>query len=395
MHVLKPIHPFPARMAPEIALNTCADLPSGSIVLDPMSGSGTVMRAAAEHGHAGVGFDMDPMAVLLTRVWTTPLDTSTLLAFATASVAKARALYLREVTLPWIDKDKETRAFIDFWFARKQKNQLRKLCSVLQERTDAVGDALRVVVSRLIITKERGASLAGDVSHSRPHRIRETNDFDVFKEFGTAVRFIARRLQSEALKGNVEMGLGDARRLDGVRASSIDAVVTSPPYLNAIDYMRAHRMALVWLGHRIGALRGIRSTSVGAERKPEEDADLELARVLTAAIDPTGTLPERRRRMVDRYALDMGAIMREIHRVLKPQGKAVLVVGNSCHRGVYVENSQITRTAAEHAGLCFADLTKREIPPSRRYLPPPTKGSISTLQQRMRTEAVMTFVKTG
>ena len=102
--------------------------------------------AAAEHGHAGIGFDMDPMAVLLTRVWTTPLDTSTLLAVATEAVAKARALYLREVRLPWIDKDKETRAFIDFWFARKQKNQLRKLCSVLQERTDAVGEGSAAAV---------------------------------------------------------------------------------------------------------------------------------------------------------------------------------------------------------------------------------------------------------
>jgi tRNA G10 N-methylase Trm11 len=36
---LKPIHPFPARMAPEIALAATAKLPTGSIVLDPMSGS--------------------------------------------------------------------------------------------------------------------------------------------------------------------------------------------------------------------------------------------------------------------------------------------------------------------------------------------------------------------
>lgn len=58
-------------MASDVALNICADLPTGSTVLDPMSGSGTVLRMAAEHGHRALGFDMDPLAVLMARVWTT------------------------------------------------------------------------------------------------------------------------------------------------------------------------------------------------------------------------------------------------------------------------------------------------------------------------------------
>ena len=72
MNKVRPIHPFPARMASEIALKASESLPAHSTILDPMVGSGTVLRIAAEHGHNGIGYDMDPMAVLLSKVWVTP-----------------------------------------------------------------------------------------------------------------------------------------------------------------------------------------------------------------------------------------------------------------------------------------------------------------------------------
>jgi DNA modification methylase len=68
--MIRTIHPFPARMAPELALETLNDLAANSVVLDPMSGSGTVIRQAAEMGHRPIGFDMDPLAVLMSQVWT-------------------------------------------------------------------------------------------------------------------------------------------------------------------------------------------------------------------------------------------------------------------------------------------------------------------------------------
>ena len=69
-----PVHPFPARMAPELALAGLESLRPGSLVLDPFAGSGTVLRQATELGHRAVGFDLDPLSVLMTRVWTTPVS---------------------------------------------------------------------------------------------------------------------------------------------------------------------------------------------------------------------------------------------------------------------------------------------------------------------------------
>jgi len=68
------VHPFPARMAPGIALQVMADTNESMRVLDPMMGSGTVLAMARSLGHRGIGYDIDPLAVLISKVWTTAFD---------------------------------------------------------------------------------------------------------------------------------------------------------------------------------------------------------------------------------------------------------------------------------------------------------------------------------
>src|SRR5262249_23182290 len=133
----------------------------------------------------------------------------------------------------------------------------------------AATDVLRLALSRIIITKNLGASLARDVSHSRPHKVAEVSSFEVIPAFERSVKMIRQLLASAPPIGNVDIRLGDARSLKSIENAMIDVVLTSPPYLNAIDYMRGHRLALVWLGYRLSALKRIRSDSIGAERAPD------------------------------------------------------------------------------------------------------------------------------
>lgn len=323
------------------------------------------------------------------------LNTDALIKAGNELVAKAQTLSVEDLALPWVDEHKETRDFVQFWFGQEQREDLRRLSYPLAKQGGSVADVLRIALSRLIITKDKGASLAADVSHSRPHRVMRDgeNDFRVLPMFKRSVHAVAKRLAAERLRADVSVGLGDARCLTNIPDGTISMIVTSPPYLNAIDYLRGHRLSLVWLGYRLDALRTIRSDSVGAERAPDAEADEAIAEALTAGVDPEGKLESRRRRMVDRYAIDMHAMLAEAYRVLEPVGKIVLVVGNSTHRGVYVENTTIVKTAAVHNGFAVASEQSREIPPSRRYLPPPSDREASTLKQRMRTETVLTLVK--
>lgn len=392
MHI-RPVHPFPARMAPDLALSSLSALRPGSRVLDPMAGSGTVLRQAVEVGHHAIGFDLDPLAVLMTRVWTTGVEKADILREHRNLVKAALKVDLRRQKLPWIAGDPETKDFIEYWFAVTQRRAISRLAYVLHARRReqltpkrrAAIDAVCVALSRIIITKDQGASLARDASHSRPHRVMDDSDYDVFEGLSRSVAAVAARLP-EKLKGTSEIQIGDARKIP-LGASAVDAVVTSPPYLNAIDYMRGHRLSLVWFGYRLKDLRAIRSDSIGSE-KGSSDVDERIAKVSQAMARKK--LPPRLSSMVNRYAGDLINMASEVARVLKRDGTAVFVVGNSCLRGVFVQNSEGVRIACNLAGLATVNVMERELPANNRYLPITDSGSLS---KRMRTETVLTFCK--
>ena len=68
------IHPYPAKLLPHIAyffLKAHKNL-TQKLVLDPFCGSGTVALEASIHGFLPLVADANPLALLLTKVKTTP-----------------------------------------------------------------------------------------------------------------------------------------------------------------------------------------------------------------------------------------------------------------------------------------------------------------------------------
>ena len=386
------VHPFPARMAPQVALDALGDVRPEGRVLDPMCGSGTVLQAAVTHGLQAVGRDIDPLAVLMSRVATTKPHPARVRQAADRCAERAYALArIGNFFLPAIDNDPEALAYVRYWYAPQQERQLRALARALPRGPGVASNIMRLALSRTIVTKERGASLARDVSHSRPHRSALTNAFDVLSAFSTSVERIldAITIPTEA---NVSVRHGDARNLRGVADSSISTVVTSPPYLNAIDYIRGHKLALIWLGASLGRLKQIRSTSIGTERAPDGTYASDRIDALLRSNASSEALPPRFRNMFRRFAGDMDRVCAEVVRVLEDNGPATFVIGNSAIRGVPVDNAAVVVEAAQAHGLLLTHRDERELPPGSRYLPPPNKAD-SPLSRRMRTEVVLTFQK--
>ena len=381
------IHPFPARMAPEVALAKIDELTTpGDVVLDPMCGSGTVIRVAAEHGRKGIGTDLDPLAVMITAATCNPHWSKDLGARAEEIVRRARR---NRPTLPsWISKDPETANFVEYWFGTGQIAELARLAKVLVDlpRRD---NALRLALSRLIVTKDAGASLARDTAHSRPHRVRDANDFDVFEEFKSSALRLERLAVSSPDWTRSSVRRGDARSLRFVAPGSVDLAVTSPPYLNAIDYLRGHRMSLVWMGWTVGELRQLRGETIGAERSLAIDSPIATA-LAAEAVPQLGDLSNRHRGMVVRFAHDIDQICRSLGRVMKEGGHLVLVIADSQLKGVPIGNAAICETAGRRHGFDVVDRQLRNIPAHHRYLPPPSTA-LGALSQRMKEEVVLTL----
>jgi SAM-dependent methyltransferase len=396
--MIKPIHPFPARMAAEFVWQK---LPNGGErlrVLDPMTGSGTTLVAARLRGHEAIGFDRDPLAVLIANAWASDVDAEATQKKAHEVLARAkdRVRNIAQRDAYPSGASEETKDFVRYWFDVTNRRQLKALAdSISRVRNEGIKRLLWCALSRLIITKQSGVSLAMDISHSRPHKSYTKSPINAFDHFQRSVKRITKSAPFNGIddlpRASVESA--DARNLP-LQDESVDMIITSPPYLNAIDYLRGHKFSLVWMGHDVSELRELRSTNVGAEVSADTSEDDEATECVMAEMCGGDELKGRNAGMLRRYVRDLRQVVRESFRVLRPAGTAIYVVGNCNLRNTFIENSRCVIALANEVGLNVRSTRRRPLPQNRRYLPPPGKrGAGAALHKRMREEVVLALVK--
>lgn len=394
-----PVHTFPARMAPGIALDVLTETKKSIRVLDPMMGSGTVLAVARSKGHRAIGVDIDPLAVLISKVWITSIDQDKVRAKAEKVLSRAKEVFkklpVREAYPPYADD--ETKRFVSYWFDGYARRQLAALAGVIARvRDQSIRDVLWCGFSRLIITKQAGASLAMDLAHSRPHKVYRTAPIKPFNKFLLVVERVSENCvhKNDKNRGPAPFVYeGDAKNLP-LDDESIDLVLTSPPYLNAIDYMRCSKFSLIWMGFSVSNIRRLRNQSVGAEvGKNAKEGGCDL-RDIISGLNLRPKLKSRDEAVLARYIDDVKDAVHEVARVLSPGGKAIYVIGENTIRGTFIRNAKIVTVVSELAGLKLQERRMRTLPINRRYLPPPLRRkSSASLDTRMRREVILAFTK--
>lgn len=387
-------HPFPARMPLEVARAAVANFSkAGDVVLDPMCGSGVVARAAQLERRHAIGRDVDPLAVYLSRAMCSiapPDDYSTLcraaLRRAQSLAERPEYLAIKRSALP-----AEDQAFISYWFTERAATELFALADALDE-LPATPTLLfaAVTFSSCIISRSGGASMAMDLSRSRPHRVATRKPklpFQLWERNSASFSKYLEEATDHAVAADIR--LGDARDLD-LEDDSVDAVITSPPYVNAIDYLRTSKFTLVFFGHELSVLRAIRSSSVGTERGL---ASGELPQALEAFVD-AGVADERRKPLLRRYVHDMLLVLQETARVLRPGGRALFVVGPSILSRREYDGAEVLAKIAKEAGLDVVGHDRRDLSTTNRSLPPPNRNRRSaSIHKRMTCELYVALRK--
>lgn len=290
----------------------------------------------------------------------------------------------------------ETKDFVRYWFDVTNRRQLAALAeSISRVHEEGVKRLLWCAFSRLIITKQSGVSLAMDISHSRPHKSYTKAPINAFDHFQRAVKQITKAApftgQGHLPRATVKNA--DARKLP-LGDESVDLIITSPPYLNAIDYLRGHKFSLIWMGHDVLDVRELRSTNVGAEVSDTATGADKATEVVMQNMCDGDELEGRNAGMVRRYIRDLRQVIQQNFRMLRSGGKAVYVVGNCNLRNTFIENSTCVTDLAREVGFEVHSMRKRPLPQNRRYLPPPGKrGAGAALHKRMREEVILTLTK--
>jgi DNA modification methylase len=404
-YVTHRMHSFSAKFPPQLAdwgLETFSQ--PGDWVLDPFVGSGTSLVEARLKGRNSFGIDIDPLSRLMSKVKSTPIDLKVLdkgvmsvlseLGNIKAELQLARARGTVENLLKRYHADIPDFPNRDYWFLKPVQEELALLKALINKQSppDFV-DFLCIVFSSIIITKGK-TSVANvrDLAHSRPHYAAPTETPDAFKQFeirlerltGNLVEFIQRCDWSVQSKVIGE----DARRVP-LPDDSIDLIFTSPPYVNAIDYPRAHKFSVFWLADFLhitpDTYAELGREFVGTDRVSKAEygqimKSCSAIGILSETISCLAANDIKSASVAGKYFMDMGTAITEMARVLRPSGKAIIVVSPSTIKNIDVATHQILATIAEslripnrksgkHYTFKVDEIALRILDDSKRQLP--------------------------
>lgn len=349
------MHRFPGKFVPQVAreLLMLVEADEQSLIADPFCGSGTSLVEASLAGIPTVGVDFDPLAVLMSTAKTTALSGS----------------QLSELRRYWAGtiKEADTSALLQVvpnlhhWF----KPAIARQLAFIKEKALAIEDeaarAFSLVVFSSII---RRVSNADD-------QTQKTYVSGTLKKTPPAPRELFPVFLERALKGmgdyaaykraDVAVERADARTWRG--SGPVDGIVTSPPYIDSIDYVYNQMLEYFWLYELIGLasvdeVRALRKKPVGF-RRAEVDAGLErlakkspvAAELVEPFVEQIASVSTKEAENVIGYFEDYSKHLQAAKRSMRAGGIYALVVGESHIRGVTVPTPAILWALFESHGF--------------------------------------------
>ncbi len=333
-------HTYPARMHPETAARLVRALSErGATVLDPFCGSGTVLIEAMVAGRQAVGTDLNPLAERLARFKTRRFDARD--REAIASGARAVAAFA--------DERRKRRAGATHRYPREdvelfdphvllELDSIRAAIDGPETGSAPVREALELVLSAILVKVSRRAS---DTSRTAaPRRLAAGYTARLFvrkaEELAARIAELESLLASDLPPGRVE--LDDASRLRSVAASTVDAVITSPPYVATYDYLEHHALRIRWLNLDP---RAFSAGEIGARRRYDR-LDAPAAR--------------------DAWSRELGAALRAMARVCRKGASVGIVLADSAVQGEALRADAIVTSVAAGAGFVFRARASQDRP---------------------------------
>ncbi len=388
-----------------------AALPPRSVILDPWNGSGTTIYAARQHGHLGLGFDLNPVMVVVAR--------ARMLLPSEADVLEPLGQRLLEdCAEPVLPLEGE---HLLNWFepytARCLRDIERSISSSLVGRFTLSGrgadlDRLSSIASSFYVALFAVCrELASPFRSSNPTWLRKATGPDelvaedrvrIHEKFITHVSRMADALAERADDYALDHSFAEAKLADSgtfrIGEQTIDFILTSPPYCTRIDYAAATQIELAILEGLMQAdVLDLSRRIIGSTRVPTRQievaaewgssCDLFLERVRThPSKASSGYYLKTHLDYFDKMSSSIG----KLSRALKENGAAIFVVQDSFYKDIHNDIPTIITEMAGHHGLA---IRRRENFPVRRSMSMIHSQSGKYVRKHGTVEAVLCFQK--
>jgi DNA modification methylase len=333
------------------------DLEAAATVLDPWNGSGTTVLAAQSAGLRSIGIDLSPVACTVAQLKTQGLGA---VVSAVAPPTKSLAVGDDEPLLAW--------------FAPKTASRIRAWMQCGDTAPSGLS-ALLVTVSLFRVVR----ALTKQFEGSNPTWVRVSKDDAERVDLGDAAideLVVAHQLSVgtrlgayESPSGRCSIAIATASRLPLAKAS-VDAIITSPPYLTRIDYAIAYSRELAVLGTAVGRDRRRTSRSLRAQlmgttlirqNVPGHKHNSPLALELLARVQehPSKDSAGYYLKQIRQYLGDLTECLDELSRVAKSGAPMVLVVQDSYYKDIPIPLAKICIEECEARGWALARRPKK------------------------------------
>lgn len=351
-------HRYPAKFIPQIISPLISKYSNiGDLVIDPMGGCGTTLVEAKIMGRPSVGVDINPVAVLITQAKITPIEPSRLeKSFNELNRGLKEYSDLSKGKVPPHER-------IDYWFQPNEKCKLAFIFSKISDlETQDIRDFYYCAFSNIL----KNCSIWLQKSN-KPTRDMNKKPSDPFQMFNKQVKMMIKNnthfyelLKKKGyLKVDSKIYCTDARTLP-LDDNSVTLAVTSPPYVTSYEYADLHQLTALWFEYTKD-LSNFRKRFIGTAYHNKKE--LQLKSQIAESIVSDLTLEDKKTaKEVENYFGEMLQVFEEMARVLKKNGRAAIVIGNTKIKGVNILNAEVNVEQFKNIGFIIDDIIKREIP---------------------------------
>lgn len=243
------IHQYPAMFIPQVIRKLIIEFSKPEdTVLDIFNGSGTTMVECMVTGRKSIGIEQNPLAILISNVKTTPLDTEEFLEAYIHVLNTFETLTEFEI---------HNFANIDIWFTKGTKENLSRLLHSINSLNSKIfRNAFHVCFSD-IVRFFSTCKHSGFKMHRDKNKIdKERTSKEILDKFHNSVGILAigiYQLNSKLKKYYKPLIMhGDSCKYQKkIGNNSSDLIITSPPYGDSkttVAYGQFSRLSSQWLG---------------------------------------------------------------------------------------------------------------------------------------------------
>lgn len=356
-------HKYPAKFIPQLARALIREYTTKEdFIWDPFCGSGTLNLEAFRTYRHSLGTDINPIAVLISRVKTTPLEPETLSAHNQELLKaidthkiRSESFYISKQVLngnvdvlrKWFSKNSLLELGHILWHIKKQPSERRyrefAFCAFSS------------------ILKRSSFWLNSSVKAQIDPEKRPQNPLFYFKKQLRFMENANKRLWHEVEDNQTRVRIfkHNASHTLPPKMQKMDCIITSPPYVVSYDYSDIFKLSTYFLFYQddYGLFR---KSFIGTPLRKDNSRYFNMAapdQPIADSIGDTGI-----RKGLSQYYRDMNAFFQNAKKHLKNSRRLIMVVGDTQLRGVRIPNAYLLNKIASGIGWSLERVYEREIP---------------------------------